>query len=199
MDVTADAEGIADQVAKMVDAANAAAGEIKRLTGYDATNKKGGVLLGDSVVRRLQQDLAQAVGNAVGNNTIASPSLAGVEVSRDGSYTFDRAKFLEQYGKNPAAVEGLLGKGTTDDPGVAGRLEALGKAAVLTGTGRLTTAIAGREDEVRGLGQRIGEWDARLELRERTLRRQFTAMETALGQMRQQSQWLAAQIAGLGI
>ena len=43
----------------------------------------------------------------------------------------------------------------------------------------------------------VDAWDLRLVKRKETLTRQFTAMETALSSLRNQSTWLAGQINGL--
>ena len=44
---------------------------------------------------------------------------------------------------------------------------------------------------------RIDAWDLRLAKRKETLTRQFTAMETALSSLKNQSTWLAGQINSL--
>ena len=56
---------------------------------------------------------------------------------------------------------------------------------------RSRDAIDGR---IRSYDDRIEAFEARLELRERTLRRQFTGLETALAQLQAQGQWLAGQL-----
>ena len=48
----------------------------------------------------------------------------GIEVQRDGTLTFDRSTFLEEYEKDPAGLQALLGA-----DGVGGRLESLTAAA----------------------------------------------------------------------
>jgi flagellar hook-associated protein 2 len=63
--------------------------------------------------------------------------------------------------------------------------------------GSLSTAIDGKQSQVDTFTKQIAAWDVRLALRETALRRQFTAMETALGQLRDRSNWLAGQLAGL--
>lgn len=203
VDVKKDDVGLADRVSRLVDAANEALNEMRGLTAYDATTKKAGFLVGDGMVRRLQSDLIQAVTAPVAGGSLTSAGAAGVTVDRHGKLTFDRAAFLEQYAKDPAAVEALFGPGTKDangdvgNPGVAGRLQALDKRITDATNGLLPSSIKTRQVEVNGFASRVASWDARLELRERKLKNQFAAMETALGKMQQQSQWLAGQLASL--
>ncbi len=66
---------------------------------------------------------------------------------------------------------------------------------------RLAAVQADRPVEARDaqadIKNRIEAWDLRLTKRKETLTRQFTAMETALSSLRNQSTWLAGQINSL--
>jgi flagellar hook-associated protein 2 len=192
-----DPNAAADAVGKLVDSVNAIFGQIKLDSAYNTTTKVGGAFTGDPLARSLQQQLASAATNAVGGNALGSPGLAGVSITRDGTLAFDKTKFLAAYAKDPAAVQAVLGAGTAASPGVAGRLAAVAKAATDTTTGSVALAISNRNNRVSDLGKQISAWDTRLALKEKTLRAQFTAMESALGTMKSQSNWLAGQIAGL--
>lgn len=196
IDVTSDAAATADAVGKMIDNVNAALADIKKNTSYDPATKKAALLVGDGMLRDLQQRLLGAVS---GGSTDAS--TAGITVTRDGTLAFDRTKFLDAYGKDPAGTQALVG-GSKDKPGIAERLRGVADAAVRSATatggpGLLTASIKSHEDEIRGLTANISSWDARLTMREAKLRRQFAGLETALGKLQQQGQWLAGQIAGL--
>jgi flagellar hook-associated protein 2 len=50
---------------------------------------------------------------------------------------------------------------------------------------------------VKDIQQRIESWDLRLAKRKEMLTRQFSAMETALSSLKNQSTWLAGQINSL--
>lgn len=197
VDVAADAEGLADRVGKLVDTLNAALGEMKSTTAYNAETKKGGVLLGESLVRRLRGDLVLAATDEVPGAALNSPSAAGLSVKADGTLGFDRAKFLDAYAKDPGAVEDVVGSGTGSAAGMAARVAALAQGAVDAGTGLLPSAVEGRQSEVRSLDRRIAEMDVRLADREQRLRLHFNSMEAALGRLRQQGDWLAAQLTRL--
>ncbi|WP_278045021.1 flagellar filament capping protein FliD [Krasilnikovia cinnamomea] len=64
--------------------------------------------------------------------------------------------------------------------------------------GTLQGLIQHRNDTISDLNDQISSWDDRLALRRLNLERQFSAMETALNSLHQQSNWLASQISSLG-
>lgn len=190
---TSDTGAVADGVAKLVDAMNAALSEMTRTSSYDSATKRRGLLYGDSSVRSLRGELA----TAVTGSPQSSPGLVGVSVQRDGTVLFDRQKFLDALAKDPAAVEAALGTA-----GLAGRVAAVADGAsrstsAAAGPGILTSAITSREGSIAALKENIASWDQRLALREQRLVAQFASLESALGASRSQGQWLAGQIAGL--
>ena len=90
-----------------------------------------------------------------------------------------------------------LGTGKLDvGEGVVGRLDRL--LAGYEGTNgfvdRARKSLDGRIDLYQ---DRIDDFELRIASRETTLRRQFTAMETALAQLQSQGNWLAGQLGGL--
>ena len=64
-------------------------------------------------------------------------------------------------------------------------------------TGTLVALANGQDSLVKDIQDRIDAWDLRLAKRKETLTRQFTAMETALSSLKNQSTWLAGQINSL--
>lgn len=81
--------------------------------------------------------------------------------------------------------------------GAATRLADLLRPYTLTGTGLIDARRQGAEREIRDLNRRIENMERRLELREEALRRQFLAMEKAVGQMTSQGHWLELQLSSL--
>jgi flagellar hook-associated protein 2 len=385
VNVTTDVATVSGKVKAMVDAANGVLAEVKKLTAYDVTSKKGGPLVGDSTARALQQEVLRLTSSMVGAGQSAAG--AGIELQRDGTLTFDPVVFADafevdpvatarlfrpggtmvhanpvyaeladtvaflgsddrtvpgtyavtvttaarqamvrvtgavadgdtltlavpgqddvvvtavagddladlavkintqstthslglvaqveggelivrtvQYGSAPTfaitgsgalvadpvvagldvagTINGVAATGTgqalsapaadttlrgltfivtataadvalaagqagadaglfgsfTYSPGLAQRLDSLAGDAVRSGSGRLTTAIAGRNALIDDLTDRIDGWDERLVLREAQLRRTYSGLEVALGKLRDQSNWLAGQLAGL--
>ena len=193
--VTTDVDALAGRVGAMVDAVNATLFNISSQSGYDAGSKKGGALLGDVTSRSLHNQLRRTIGDTVGLKGV------GIEFNKDGTIKFDKAAFAEAHKNDPAAVaavfqsEALGADGAK--VGLAHRLEALGKQATDPIDGTITTAIKGRKAAADRLGREVEAWDTRLAAKEKVLRRQFTGLEVALGKLRDQSSWLAGQLAGL--
>ena len=205
--VTSDPEAVAKQVQTMVDAVNAALTNVKTYTS-NATGSTA-ALKGDFSVGRLAGQLLDAVSFAVGAD--GSPAKVGFQLTREGKITFDKSKFLTALSGDPALAQrmvsgtaastGLDGvAGTPDDvaaSGIAGRLLAVAKAASDSATGSLVKLAEGQDSVVKDIKDRIAAWDLRLAKRKETLTRQFTAMETALSSLKNQSSWLAGQINSL--
>lgn len=277
VDVERDVAGISEKVAAMVDAVNGALADIDGLTDFDPETNERSILTGDSTVRTVAQRLTSAITGAVGQSALGTPGLAGVELQRDGTITFDEEAFAAAYESDPAAVERLFvdGAETTGDltyvragwraqpgsydvvvtdngdgtfaatidgesadvtvnddgslrvtmssiherlggltvevaagqtgavgtvdyePGAAKRLTTATNRALDAVNGQLTTAEQSRENRIRDIDRQIEAWDVRLDKREAGLRRQYTALESMLGQLQNQSQWLTSQLAGL--
>jgi flagellar hook-associated protein 2 len=205
--VARDAAGVATKVKALVDAVNSALTTVKTYTN----NAKGSTaaLKGDFSVSQLAGQLLDAVSFAVGAD--GSPAQVGFQLTKDGKITFDEAKFTSALNADPAKLQrmvagtaasiGLDGiAGTADDvasSGVAGRLLAVAKSASDSATGSLVKLAEGQDSMVKDIQDRIEAWDLRLVKRKEMLTRQFTAMETALSSLKNQSTWLAGQINSL--
>jgi flagellar hook-associated protein 2 len=188
---TRDSGKLADQVAGMVDTLNAALDEIRAQTKYDAATGKAAALNGNSTIRQIQNLLAEAISGTA----TSTPALAGIKLERDGKVTFDRAKFLEAYTRDPAGTQAIFSTGT--EPGLAARLVSVVDRSINATDGLLTSAQGATTKLVDDLDDQIAKYQLRLDKRQVALRNQFTAMETALSSLQSQSQWLAGQLAGL--
>jgi flagellar hook-associated protein 2 len=205
--VAKDPSAAASKMAGLVSAANSL---LDAVTSYTDTKNAAAILKGDSTLRGLSNKILDTFSSGVGG---ISASTLGVTLTKDGKLTFDSAVFSAKMASDPAAVKDLLTKktivttgvdgisGNADDVttplGFAAQLEALAKGASDTTTGSLVLLAKSEDSLATDLKSRIDDWDTRLALRKDTLTRQFTAMETALGSLQNQSSWLTSQIAGL--
>jgi flagellar hook-associated protein 2 len=191
LDAQQDTAGMTAKVKGIVDAINDALSKIDSLTAYDASTNTSGPLAGDSGVRAVRSDLLNTVYPTDGT----SLASVGIQLDKFGKLTFDEAAFKTAYAADPAGVAAKFTTGATD--GFAARVQAAGKRASDPFTGTITTSITVRNSEIKQMQDSIADWDTRLALRQESLQRQFTALETALSQMNSQSSWLSGQLSSL--
>lgn len=196
--VGSDPAATAAKVKSLVDAVNNALSGIKTYTA--ANGGATAVLKGDSALMSLSSRLLTAVSDAVGAD--GSPYGAGIRLEKNGTVVFEQDKFIKALETDPELAQRLVAGtpavGTTAAvPGVAQRVLDLARTATDTTTGTLVTLAQGRDRLAKDIESRIAAWDLRLVQRRETLTRQFTAMETALSSMKNQSTWLAGQLNSL--
>jgi flagellar hook-associated protein 2 len=199
--VGSDSAGAASKMQTLVDAVNSALTTVKTYS----SNAKGSTaaLKGDFSLTSLSGELLQAVSIAVGAD--GSPAKVGIQLTKDGKVTFDKAKFAAALEATPELAQRMVGgtpavagpPAVAAVPGIATRLFDVAKSASDSATGSLVKLAEGRESTFKGIQERIDAWDLRLAKRKETLNRQFTAMETSLSSLRNQSTWLAGQINSL--
>jgi flagellar hook-associated protein 2 len=205
--VGADPDAVAAKVQSLVDAVNSAITNVKTYTN----NAKGSTaaLKGDYAVSQLSGQLLDAVSFAVGAD--GSPARVGFQLTKDGKVTFDKGTFLSALAADPALAQRMVSgndvgpgvdgvAGTPDDvaaSGIAGRLLVVARTASDSATGSLVKLAEGQDSMIQDITDRIAAWDLRLEKRRETLTRQFSAMETALSSLKNQSTWLAGQLNSL--
>ena len=197
-----DPDGLTATVSALVDAVNSALDTIRNQTN----NLPGSTaaLRGEYAVSQIAGQILGAISEAVGAD---SPARIGFELTRDGKLAFSKATFTAALKDDPEMAKGILaGTPETTDangntvaavPGIAERLHGVAKVASDATTGTLTSLASGQDSQARDLKDRIAAWDVRLARRRVALNRQFTAMETALSSLQNQSNWLGGQLSSL--
>lgn len=147
----------------------------------------GGLLSGDGATRALQQALISAGSRPVDG---LSPSTAGIELGRDGTFTFNATKFAELLASDPAAAQRMVA-------GVAAAVDAVATATSDKIDGSLTQKITNHESNIKSMGEQISDWDRRLEVRRSGLQRTWSALEVTLSNLNSQQSWLTSQLASL--
>jgi flagellar hook-associated protein 2 len=185
--VQPDVAATATKIQSLVDAANALLAENDKQAVLGGEGRTAGPLAGNAMVRGLSSSVLSTI--AGGLSGYGSFAQLGIELTRTGRLTFDSGKFTTALQADPAKVQSAM----------SGTSSLVSGLTTLTTTAKanLDSAIQTRDSDVRGLTNQITEWDARLKVRQDSLQRQFTAMEVSLGKMKDQSSWLAAQIAKL--
>jgi len=163
-----------------------------------------GDLFGDPMLSSMLDGMRQAVSTAsvgglaladIGLSTGKATGAAASADSIDGKLTLDEAALSKALDDDPAAVQKLLG-GMTDTRGFAQSFsDAL--APITQGGGLLQSRIDAADSSVTLIKSQLDDMDRRLSMREDHLRKQFTALETALQRSQSQSADLASRLASL--
>ena len=196
--VAADPAAVTTKVSGLVDAINKAISTIKTYT--DNTPGSKAALRGEYAVSSISGQLLAAVSEAIGADV--SPAQVGFQTTREGLITFDKEKFTAALKATPELAQQIVaGSGVAGEPGavegLAARVRDVAKVASDATTGSLTSMAKGQDSLALDIKDRIADWDLRLAARRVALTRQFTAMETALSSLNNQSNWLAGQLGSL--
>ncbi|WP_143030349.1 flagellar filament capping protein FliD [Blastococcus aurantiacus] len=208
VNVTPDPDAVAAKVESLVTAVN---GLLDSISAYTDADSGTASLKGDSTLRQLATQTLDVLAFAVGSD--GSASKVGLQLTKDGHYTFDKTKFTAQLAADPTVARRMFDSATanggadddlattadngTTPTGIAAKLLAMAKSATDTTIGSLTVLAKGTDTRAKELKDSIAAWDLRLEMRRATLTRQFTAMETALSTMQNQSNWLASAMSSM--
>jgi flagellar hook-associated protein 2 len=216
-----DTDSIVTKVKNLVDTANAALSQIRTATAAKNGNTPGGALAGDPTLRSLSQEILSAVGSGAGNNTTLA--TVGITLDRDGNIDFDADKFKDAYDADPTGTQAYFDSytevphanahstafdaGWDTANGIARKLETLGLRATegivlptdptATKEGLVTGLIKRRNESITSLNEQVDAWDTRLTSRRAALQRQYSALEVALGKLKDQQSWLTGQLASL--
>jgi flagellar hook-associated protein 2 len=114
--IARDTSGIGNLVQSFVKSFNDLNKTIQQLSGYDATTKQGGVLIGDSGVRSIQARMRDALTLNLSGGSLKNLSQVGVTLQRDGSLAFDSSKLSDALATDANGVLGLFATlGTATD------------------------------------------------------------------------------------
>ena len=161
------------------------------------------VLQGNREARAVADRLRTALVGPVDGNALSSVGVVGIELTREGTLTFDQAKFTQALESDPDAMTELFtdrtaGTGLGAVAGVLDRLVDAAEGAASVGGGALYTATQASERRIEDYGRQIDALERRLEIKETSLRQTYANLEVALGGLQQQSSYLSSQLASLG-
>ena len=178
-----DKKSVTDNLKALVDSYNKIVETTKKLSSFDAENKKAGPLNGDSLLRNITTQLRDALGEQVegASGNLKSLSDLGITTKRDGTLEIDD-KILEEHIANNFDGIGRLFEG---DSGIGSKLDSLLKG--FTGkTGVLTTKNESLSEQLSKLGKQRIDLDDRMLKFESRVMKQFNAMDAMIGKMNDQ-------------
>lgn len=191
LDIAQDNEGTKAKVQEFVDAYNALAGELKKLTASGSEDSKRGPLAGDGTVRSIKSMIDNMIrkGVNVDGQQVSLVSL-GISNTREGTLTLDSARLEKTLAANPGALDALFkGTGGTEK-GILGSL--LDRES---GLAKYTSSVNGilknRKDSIADSLKRIDRERERVDTQYDNLYQrylaQYTNLVTIMNQMSQTS------------
>ena len=184
--LTSDSDAMADKVAAFVKVANDALGTIDSNSKWDSVKKSGGPFVGESKTR----DLATRIQSVFVGGSSYLPSMAGIELQKDGTIKFDKAKFTAAYAKDPGAV-------TQNVTELATKVNDVSKQASNATDGLLSIRIQGEQADARDYTDRLAKFEDRMTAKQAMYQAQFSALDSMLSKLQAQGNWLTGQLAGL--
>lgn len=103
LSISNNTSSVASAVQSFVQAYNSVNTAIASQTGYDATTKTGGTLLGDFSIEMIQSQLSSAVTqqlSGLGNDTLTNLTQVGISFNKDGSMALDTSQLQTAIANN---------------------------------------------------------------------------------------------------
>ncbi len=191
--IDSDPDSLKTKLNALVDAYNGVISKVKDLAGTASSKAKDSVLAGDSTLRsivtRLSSSLQTVIGGSGSYTTLGS---VGLSVDRTGKLALDAGKFDKAVAADSAGVTKLL---SGVDGGAQGVMDIVSSAVddfTRLGTGRLVTRSDGLTATAKRLQTRIDSEETRINRYADQLRKQFTQMDTAVANYKNQSTYLTS-------
>ncbi|WP_043417891.1 flagellar filament capping protein FliD [Cupriavidus basilensis] len=191
--VSTDTSTMAGAVQNFVSAYNTLQTTAGNLSSYDATNKTAGVLLGDSTLRTIENQLRSVINTP---QTGASGSLnnltqIGIGFNADGTMSLDTSKLNSVLASNKAGVAQLF-SGTDGKSGYGNQLATMA-AGFSSTSGALTTATNGVNAQLKSLATDYTDMSAQIDATVAQYRTQFQQLDSIMSQMTATKNYLTQQ------
>ena len=183
--VDQDAQGLGTKIQAVVDAYNAVVSQVHTLAGYGQTTASNPALQGDSSMRSIASRLSSIITDSVGDGRFQSLGALGVNLANDGTLSLDQGKLTDALQKDPTAVANVLAgtDGVNGASGTDGVMDLLGKAVDALNDpngGVIQAAHDSWDSRAKSLEDQISKEEDRVTAYADSLRKTFTAMDTAV-------------------
>lgn len=188
--VAKNTEGLSTQLSAFVEKYNDAMSRLQEMTKYNADTGTRGVLLGDSTVERLRDNLYRMTTIRVGTGrSRKSMDDIGVAVAGDGKISFNAEKFRKAFEGDSTGVRDLF---TASKTGFFAQLNDILTSLTDSTSGLLPQRNKALADRESLYNKRIADMNVLLSSKEARLNAQFQAMESALAKLQTQQASLSS-------
>lgn len=182
-----DTTGAQTSISTFVTALNGLLTSIQTLSGYDASTKTAGPLLGNQTLLSFQNQLSKILGQV--NTSIASGARSltdlGITANPQGTYNTNATTLGNALSANVSSIGQLLG-GTN---GIATQINTLVTGYTQAG-GLLDTVNKGLQSGLSDVTKQQAALTARLAIYSATLTQEYNAMDTAVALLKQTQTYL---------
>lgn len=209
IDISSDTEKAYKAVKEFVDQYNSVMDFMKTKSQFNSENGKSSSLQGDATLMRMESRLRQLFTSEVDTGGSLN-LLSQLGITRDieniedpnpnGLIKINRSKFDEMIKTKPNEVQRFFTAESDTDgfDGLAVRLQNY-TDMVVKSDGIIPKRQEWLSDEMEDIDDYIVDLEDRIDVKRKQLISQFTAMETSLANMQNQSSWLNAQISSMGL
>ena len=189
--VEVDKNAATSKVNDFVNAYNSLAGTLSNLSTYDAKTGTASRLFGDATLRGIQNQLRQVLSNSVVGGVAGASTLAdiGIKTDKAGLLVLDSAKLDKAITANSDAVPQLF----ASTNGLSSSFDKV-LTNYLAADGPLTARVDGVNKNIVGISTERDKLNIRLAGIEARYRKQFTAMDTLLGTLKNTGSFLTQQL-----
>jgi flagellar hook-associated protein 2 len=191
--IATDKTSVAARIKTFVDQYNAMEKTLAGLRSYEPTTKKAGPLLGDAMLRGIESDIRSKLTDVNGGSSvIRTLASIGITTQKDGSLSLDNTKLNTALESNYDEVAKLF----ASDNGVATRLSKVLTPQLDSGSA-LDLRSVGLNKKSVDLQKEQTQLDARMVDVEARYRKQFTALDSLLSNLQNQSTFLTQQLSSI--
>ncbi|HWE92947.1 MAG TPA: flagellar filament capping protein FliD [Tepidisphaeraceae bacterium] len=190
LNVTRDPSSIVTQLQKFTDTFNGVVSKINDLTSFDSTTNTAGLLLGDSTVETIQEQMyAVFQGVVTGAGRYKLLSDVGLTLGDGATIQFDQNKFQTAFATDPDAVKNLF---TQVQQGLGTLIDKSMTALVDPVSGTITQENSTIDSQVTQFQSRITDLNQIIADKKARLQEQFANMETVLAGLQSQQSALSS-------
>lgn len=185
---------MATAVQSFVTAYNTLQSTAAQLSSYDAASKSAGVLLGDSTLRVVENQLRNVINTPqtpAGTGGLTNLTQIGISFNADGSMALDSSKLNAALASNRTGVAQLL-SGTDGKSGYGNQLSAAAAGFVST-TGALTSATNGVTATLKSLATEYTNTQDQITAAIAQYKTEFQNLDTIMAQMNSTKNYLTQQ------
>lgn len=195
--VDRDAATVSKAVQEFVDSYNALQKAITDATAYDFVNRKASVLTGDSAARNIQSQVRSILTSTIAAtpNGFTNLSQVGITFNSDATLSFDSAKFTKVLNSYPDDISALFA-GNGDIDGYGAKIDTL-VGSLTADSGTIGNRVNGLNASIALIAKRKASLNDRMVSIESRYRKQFTALDVLISNMRQTSNFLTQQLSAL--